>query len=484
MKKMALIIISLAALLQALPSDTCNQNTWVTNGPVSAIAPAGDKVFIGGNFTRVGPCIGGVFDRVFDTIHSVVRNNIAALDATTGEPTAWNPNANSGVQTLTVSGTTVYAGGDFTIIDGQSRNHIAALDATTGNATSWNPNANGNLISDVLSIAVSGTTVYVGGLFDSIGGQSRKNIGALDATTGNALGWNPDASDGVYSLAVSGTTIYVGGAFNTIGAQTRNYIAALEATTGNVLSWNPNADYWVKSLAVNGTTVYAGGRFTNIGGQNRNYIAALDATTGNALAWNPNAFRHFYYPASYCIVNSITVSGTTIYAGGLFDSIGGQTRSDMAALDGTAGTVLAWKPNLPGGVYSLAVKGSTIYAGGLFASEGQGFGQAYFAQFDSTSPSLVTQPISASSTAKHAGLQVSCCKCALVKFAYSLPQAGHVSLRLYSINGQLQSELVNKHQPAGNYSLTMQRDNLASGAYLVVFKAGEYHQEKMMSLMK
>jgi 5-hydroxyisourate hydrolase-like protein (transthyretin family) len=30
----------------------------------------------------------------------------------------------------------------------------------------------------------------------------------------------------------------------------------------------------------------------------------------------------------------------------------------------------------------------------------------------------------------------------------------------------------------------MQRGTLAAGAYLVVFKAGEYHQEKMISLMK
>ena len=44
----------------------------------------------------------------------------------------------------------ILAGGDFTSIGGQTRNNIARLDATTGLADSFNPNAN----SAVDSIAV------------------------------------------------------------------------------------------------------------------------------------------------------------------------------------------------------------------------------------------------------------------------------------------------------------------------------------------
>ena len=36
------------------------------------------------------------------------------------------------------------------------------------------------------------------------------------------------------------------------------------------------------ALAVSGSTVYAGGSFTSIGGEERHGIAALDATTGLA----------------------------------------------------------------------------------------------------------------------------------------------------------------------------------------------------------
>jgi hypothetical protein len=84
------------------------------------------------------------------------------------------------VEALAVSGTTVYAGGGFGSIGGQTRNNIAALDAATGNATAWNPNAD---MPPVFALAVSGTTVYVGGWFTRIGGQRRPNFAQFDALT-------------------------------------------------------------------------------------------------------------------------------------------------------------------------------------------------------------------------------------------------------------------------------------------------------------
>lgn len=57
----------------------------------------------------------------------MTRNRIAALNAADGQATAWNPNANNGAPILAVSGTTVYAGGDFTAIDNQASRSIAAI---------------------------------------------------------------------------------------------------------------------------------------------------------------------------------------------------------------------------------------------------------------------------------------------------------------------------------------------------------------------
>ena len=81
-------------------------------------------------------------------------------------------------------------------IGGQTRNHIAALDASTGLATAWNPGADGRnrRNGDVGALAVSGSTVYAGGYFTSIGGQTRNHIAALDASSGLATAWDPDAN--------------------------------------------------------------------------------------------------------------------------------------------------------------------------------------------------------------------------------------------------------------------------------------------------
>ncbi|MBK9779413.1 MAG: sortase [Anaerolineales bacterium] len=357
-------------------SDTPLPNMPTANDPIITIVPDGaGGVYIGGLFTQLTPAGGGP---------AVTRNYIARINAD-GSINPWNPNANNWVLSLAVSGLTVYASGDFTNIGGQARNRIAALDVTTGLATPWNPNAS----SRVSALAVSGTTVYAGGQFTTIGGQTRNYIAALDATTGLATAWNPNANNHLYALAVSGTTVYASGDFTTIGGQTRNRIAALDATTGLATAWDPNANARVTTLTVSGSTVYAGGQFTNIGGQTRNRIAALDATinTNNATAWNPNAGNE---------VTAIAVSGTTVYAVGGFTNIGGQVRNYIAALNATTGLATAWNPNAPTWGFALAVNGSTIYVGGDFTTIG-GAAREYFAAFnlDSTPPTVLSHTLQA-----------------------------------------------------------------------------------------
>jgi len=317
---------------------------------VRALALSGSTVYAGGDFTSVG---------------GVTRHNIAAIDAATGKATSFDPNADNAVVALALSGSTVYAGGYFTSIGGETRNYIAALDAVTGLATSWNPNATSER-DGVLALAVSGSTVYAGGDFTSIGGETRNNIAALDAVTGLATSWNPNANDPwgsgeVWALALSGSTVYAGGNFINIGGETRNRIAALDATTGLATSWNPDANEEVSELALSGSTVYAGGAFTSIGGQTRNGFAALDAATGLATSFDPNAGG----------VATFAVSGSTVYAGGGFTSIGGETRNYIAALDAATGLATSWNPDVSGeggAVYALALSGSTVYAGGYFTT--------------------------------------------------------------------------------------------------------------------
>ena len=117
----------------------------------------------------------------------------------------------------------ILAGGFFTSIGGQTRNRIARLDATTGLADSFDPNAN----NDVFAIAVQADgKILAGGIFsgaNSIGGQTRNRIARLDATTGLADSFDPNANSFVLSIAVQADgKILAGGGFNgqSIGGQT------------------------------------------------------------------------------------------------------------------------------------------------------------------------------------------------------------------------------------------------------------------------
>ncbi len=373
--------------IAALDAVTGTAMTWNPNGRYSGIsysgvftiAIAGSTVYVGGRFQNIG---------------GQARNHIAALDAATGTATAWNPNvtaSNNGVYTLVVTDGTVYAGGWFSNIGGQNRNNIAALNASTGLATDWNPDAGFSSFGSVNTLAVTNGTVYVGGQFTNIGGQDRNHIAAIDVITGAATDWNPDANEWVSTLAVDGSTIYVGGGFTSIGDEQldRNNIAALNATTGVPTAWNPDADNWVLTLAVDGSTLYAGGRFENIGGQARNRIAAIDATTGVATAWDPDADHE---------VLTLEVNSSTLYAGGRFENIGGQARNRIAAIDATTGTATIWNPDANGVVWTLAVDDGTVYVGGGFTTIG-GQARNRIAAIDATGIATLWDP-SASGTVR------------------------------------------------------------------------------------
>ena len=373
----------IAALKASGVAGEGEATTWnpnATTGEVTTLVVSGEIVYVGGTFTVIGT-------------NSQTRNRIAAIktNATAeaaAEATTWNPNATTGeVTTLVVSGEIVYVGGTFTVIgtNSQTRDRIAAIktNATAtaaAEATTWNPNATSGAVN---ALVVSGEIVYVGGTFKTIGtnSQARNRLAAIKASgvagEGEATTWNPNATTGeVTTLVVSGEIVYVGGTFTVIGtnSQTRNRIAAIKTNAtaeaaATATTWNPNADATVKALAISGSTVYAGGTFASIGATVRNRLAALNGSNV-PTSWNPNATSG--------AVNALVVSGEIVYVGGTFKTIGtnSQARNRLAAIKTNAtaeaaATATTWNPNASAAVNALVLSGtSVLYVGGTFTEIG------------------------------------------------------------------------------------------------------------------
>jgi len=297
---------------------------------VRAIGVNGSDVVAGGTFTNVG---------------GVDRRNLAAIDLNTGQATGFNPPMRGMFSALTsVSAVAmtddglVWAGGEFITEGPNPRTHLAAFDAASGAITSFHRDPNG---SGVSALAASGSTVYAGGGFTSVGGTPRRNVAAfrnVPGEDGAVLPFDVDADGPVRALALKGSSVYLGGQFQNVNGalasllRPRNNLAAVDATTGLALPWNPNADGLVNALAIDGETVFAGGDFATVNGSSaRQRLAAFDPENGTARAWAPSADAP---------VRALAVHGPTVFAGGDFTSVnGGVPRSGFAAFDAQTGAL-------------------------------------------------------------------------------------------------------------------------------------------------
>jgi len=72
----------------------------------------------------------------------------------------------------------------------------------------------------------------------------------------------------------------------------------------------------------------------------------------------------------------------------------------------------------------------------------------------------------------------------VTNISFELPQDGHVRLRVYDVNGQQVSELVNEFKKAGRYQALFNGTGLSSGIYFYRMEAGNFKAVKRMLLVK
>jgi len=212
-----------------------------SGGAVLAIEKFGEYIYLGGNFTSV---------------RGETRNKIASVSGTltSANPTlhAWNPDCNGSVYTMQAGADSLYIGGAFTTVNGTARNHAACVGfaSVAFVLRAWNPNCD----SYVWALTLNSNDVYLGGSFTSVREETRNRAACVDA--GTSLGsptlrpWNPDITGNdtgfesntiVKALIATDDSVYIGGLFNSVGVVFRKQAACVDKSAGLPRGWNPTA---------------------------------------------------------------------------------------------------------------------------------------------------------------------------------------------------------------------------------------------------
>jgi hypothetical protein len=250
---------------------------------------------------------------------------------------------------IEISDGVVYVGGLFTAatdVGGARlpRSNAFAFDAATCRVLPWAPAVNG----EVKALHVVGSTVYVGGLFDRVGTQRRKNLAAVG--TGGALQAFAPAVKGYVGDIDSGNgRLYVAGGINSVDGQVRGKAAAFSLASGALDGqWRPSFDQQVKALDVSpdGNRVYVGGTFSTPARS----LVAIDPVNGSRLA----AFApRPSVPTTDLEVTANRVVAAVAGAGGrtiVFDLTGRQLQAHQT----------------DGNHQAVALDGDDLYSGGHF----------------------------------------------------------------------------------------------------------------------
>jgi hypothetical protein len=240
------------------------------------------------------------------------------------------------------------------MIGGQPRSSLAALDNKTGLATGWNPLPD----KDINAIAVSGSTVFVGGKFSNIGGQTRWYMAGVDAQSGLATNWKPDANAQVNALQISGDIVYAGGEFALISGVTRASLVAVAASSGMPTEWRCDAQGSVSTLASFGSRVYAGGPFTQISRSPNAYIAGIStaftsfAATEDLVPRETRLEQNYPNPFNPTTNFEFRVSDFEFVSLKVFDVLGKEVATLVNEVRPSGTYTVRWDGSrLPSGVY-------------------------------------------------------------------------------------------------------------------------------------
>lgn len=371
MRRLMLVASLVAAAALARPArplhaaaSTSSRLHWITNGPVWAGATLGDRLFVGGGFTRVAPT-------------SAALGALFAIDVSSGGVLSGLPLVDGEVQAVAADGNGgYYIAGNFGRVGDAVRQAVAHLrgDGTLDPLFAPTVTLSSSPYSGrtrTMSLALTATDVILAGPLDSVNGLSNGAVAALNRVDGTSKAWGSPMFHGYAVVAVMGGQLLAAGETNNVDHDIE--AASLDPATGAAIWHTPVGSLYPEStlaLALAGTRLIVGGRLWRLDDDNAHSLVALDRATGVLdTAWKPDtaAMRDLtHLPA----VEALAVEGSTLYVGGAFAQFGGLARANLAAVEIPTGVVTAWHPASDEHVSALALSPNGIVAGGAFRAIG------------------------------------------------------------------------------------------------------------------
>lgn len=244
--------------------------SWTTNTSnnlIRALAVHGDRLYVGGSFSRIG-------GRAITRLAAVDLGTTADGDVTGTVDQAFNPGPSGTIRGLAVSdgGGSLYAVGGFNAMSGAARPGAAELTAATGALTGFAPTEGGVVIA--VDVSPSGRLYY---------GTTSNRTYAYDPQVGNAPLYRVRTGGDVQAILALDDEVYIGGHFDTVPEQKLNRLAlaSFNPANGLVTDWNPGANghFGVWALGLSGTPepfLSVGGDFTRVAGAARRGYARFN----------------------------------------------------------------------------------------------------------------------------------------------------------------------------------------------------------------
>ncbi len=240
---------------------------------------------------------------------------------------------------------------------------------------SWNPSVSGGLGRVHATAVQADGKIIIAGDFTTVLGVARNNIARINTNRTLDTTFRPDPNGSVWALAVQNDgDIVFGGDFSSV----RNDSVGTTFSTRSRLA-RYNADGTLDTTFATGVTssasvVYTlaldqsgrllvGGIFTTIGGSPRPNIARLNQVNGTLDTFNPG-------PSGSVRAMAIQDDGKIVIGGG-FDGVGSTARNRIARVNADGSLDTTFNPNANAGVLALAVqRDGKVLLGGDFTSVG------------------------------------------------------------------------------------------------------------------